>query len=92
MAAALIAAPRPAPVPSAPPSEATTAVPAAVLEALDYVRKTRLIDMYDRATVMLLAANFGYSEAMEWMVEHRHLYFLALAMSLTGAGAAGRDE
>jgi hypothetical protein len=53
-------------------------IPDAVLKALDRVRMTRLIDMYDRETVMLLAAHLGYGEAMEWLVDHRHLYFVAL--------------
>ena len=53
-------------------------IPHAVLQALDRVRRTRLIDMYDRETVMLLAANLGYGEAMEWLVDNRHLYFIAL--------------
>jgi hypothetical protein len=52
--------------------------PAEVLQALDHVRRTGLVEMYDRETVMLFAANLGHAEAAEWMVANRHLYFIAL--------------
>lgn len=62
------------------PTPAPTPIPQGVLEALAFVRKTRLIDMADRETVMLIAAVHGHEEAMEWLVEHREVYFRALAM------------
>ena len=53
-------------------------VPENVVKAVAHVRRVGIVDMYDRETVMLLAANLGHGEAMEWLVENRHLYFEAL--------------
>jgi hypothetical protein len=77
----MLLAARPSLAPSTAP--APTPVPESVLEALRFVRKTRLIDMADRETVMLIAAVHGHWEAMEWLVEHREVYFRALAMITT---------
>jgi len=53
-------------------------VPPRVIDAVGFVRRLGWPDMYDRETVMVLAASFGFGEAAEWLVEHRHLYFEAL--------------
>ncbi len=54
------------------------AVPDFVLSAIDRVSRSGWRDMYDRETVMMFAATLGHGEAAEWLVEHRHLYFIAL--------------
>lgn len=56
-------------------------VPESVVRAIGHVRRLGLVDMYDRETVMLVAANLGYAEEMEWLVMNRHLYFEALRRS-----------
>lgn len=53
-------------------------VPEFVLSAIARVAASGWRDMYDRETVMMLAATFGYGDAAEWLVDHRHLYFIAL--------------
>jgi hypothetical protein len=53
-------------------------VPDFVVEAIARVRRSGWRDMYDRETVMMLAATIGHREAAEWLVEHRHLYFIGL--------------
>jgi hypothetical protein len=37
--------------------------------------------MYDRETVMVIAAAIGFEAEAEWLVQHRHLYFIALELS-----------
>jgi len=61
-----------------PVRHAHRSVPEGVVRAIQHVRRLGLVDMYDRETVMLLAANLGYGEEMEWLVMNRHLYFEAL--------------
>jgi hypothetical protein len=53
-------------------------VPEFVVRAIARVRGTGWRDMYDRETVMMLAATIGQGDAADWLVEHRHLYFIAL--------------
>jgi hypothetical protein len=53
-------------------------VPERVVAAIAAVRRSGWPDMYDRETVMMLAATLGHGEAAEWLVEHRHLYFIGL--------------
>ena len=53
-------------------------VPDFVVDAIARVRRWGWRDMYDRETVMMLAASIGEPDAAEWLVEHRHLYFIAL--------------
>lgn len=53
--------------------------PVPVLQALSFIRKTRLIDLYDREAVLSVAAAYGFSEAIDWMVAHREGYYRALA-------------
>jgi len=56
-------------------------VPAEVAHAIRAVSARRLTEMYDRETVMVLAATIGFEDEAEWLVEHRHLYFIALKLS-----------
>jgi hypothetical protein len=56
-------------------------VPADVVRAIGAVSARRLTDMYDRETVMMLAAAIGFEREAEWLVDHRHLYFIALELS-----------
>lgn len=60
-------------------------VPDFVVDAITRVRRSGWRDMYDRETVMMLAATLGHGEAAEWLVERRHLYFIALRRSETTA-------
>jgi hypothetical protein len=53
-------------------------VPVAVLRALDRVRKTRLIDMYDRERVITQAREMRMHDPARWLAANRHLYFIAL--------------
>jgi hypothetical protein len=59
-------------------SRSECVIPGPVINAVRSVKERGWSDMYDRETVMMLAAALGHSEAAEWLVEHRHLYFLAL--------------
>lgn len=56
----------------------TYEIPPTVAEGIRYVERSGWEDMYDRETVMVLAAASGYEEAAEWLVMNRHLYFIAL--------------
>ncbi len=49
--------------------------------------------MYDRECVMTLAASLEYEDEAQWLVEHRHLYFIGLrGTGIRGsAGWAIRD-
>jgi hypothetical protein len=53
-------------------------IPPRVIDAVGFVQRTGWRDMYDRETVMMLAATFGFGKEAEWLVENRHLYFEAL--------------
>jgi hypothetical protein len=53
-------------------------VPDYVIRGIVRVRRSGWRDMYDRETVMMLAATIGQADAADWLVEHRHLYFIAL--------------
>jgi hypothetical protein len=44
--------------------------------------------MYDRETVLMLAATRGHEEAAEWLAMRRHLYFIALRQARAGRMAA----
>ena len=61
------------------------AVPPDVVQAIRAVSERRLTEMYDRETVMMLAAAIGFEAEAEWLVEHRHLYFIALELSRAAA-------
>ena len=56
-------------------------VPAEIARAIRAVSGRNLTDMYDRETVMMLAAAIGFEAEAEWLVEHRHLYFIALELA-----------
>ena len=56
-------------------------VPPDVVRAIRAVSERRLTEMYDRETVMVIAAAIGFEDEAEWLVEHRHLYFIALELS-----------
>ena len=56
-------------------------VPPDVVRAIRAVSERRLTEMYDRETVMVIAAAVGFEDEAEWLVEHRHLYFIALELS-----------
>lgn len=56
-------------------------VPAGVVRAIRAVDARRLTEMYDRETVMVIAATIGFEDEAEWLVEHRHLYYIALELS-----------
>lgn len=66
------------------------AIPRRVLRAIERVRGTGLTDMYDRETVMMLAAVFGFEAEAEWLLEHRHLYDMALEEAGARAWRQGR--
>lgn len=53
-------------------------IPDWVVEAIASVARSGWRDMYDRETVMMLAATLGHGDAAEWLVENRHLYFVGL--------------
>ena len=55
-------------------------VPAYVLEALEHVRERRAADMDDREPVIMFTFTYGFDEACEWLVTHRHAYPRALQM------------
>lgn len=58
-------------------------VPPFVNDALRAVRDSGWRDMWDRETVLMLAATYGYDGAAEWLAARRHLYFIALAQATT---------
>jgi len=53
-------------------------IPAHVLDAIRDVEAAGWNDMYDRETVLMLAASRGHADAAEWLAVRRHLYFKAL--------------
>lgn len=59
-------------------------IPASALRALEYIEGLRIIDMYDRETVLMLAASFGHEDGAVWLAMNRHLYFIALEQSRSG--------
>ena len=59
-------------------------VPPFVSDAIRTVRDSGWCDMWDRETVMMLAATYGHDNAAEWLAARRHLYFIALRR-VTGA-------
>jgi len=56
-------------------------VPEDVVHAIRAVSTRGLTEMHDRETVMVLAATIGFEDEAEWLVDHRHLYFVALELS-----------
>ena len=56
-------------------------VPADVIAAVRDVESCGWRDMYDRETVLMLAASRGHSDAAEWLAMRRHLYFVALGLA-----------
>lgn len=53
-------------------------IPASVVAAVRAVRAVGWTDMFDRETVMVLAAALGFDGEANWLVDHRYLYFEAL--------------
>lgn len=49
-------------------------VPRAVLEGLEAVRRSGLVNMLDRPRVAEIAARMGFEEAASWMRENREMY------------------
>lgn len=55
------------------PAEPVTVAPR-VVEALEMVRHSGLTNMLDRRTVAMLAEEFGYPDAADWIRTHRAEY------------------
>jgi len=49
-------------------------VPKAVLDGLEAVRQSGIVNMLDRPVVAHLAAAFGFGEAGRWVETHRREY------------------
>ena len=49
-------------------------VPAEVLDGLEAVRSSNLTNMLDRPMVAKLAAEMGFFETTEWIMDHRKEY------------------
>ena len=60
-------------------------IPSQVVEAVRDVEACGWRDMYDRETVLMLAATRGHAEAAEWLAMRRHLYFVALELARADA-------
>lgn len=56
-------------------------IPTHVVAAVRDVELCGWRDMYDRETVLMLAASRGHEDAAEWLAARRHLYFVALGLA-----------
>ena len=58
-------------------------VPKAVLDGLEAVRQSGIVNMLDRPVVAQLASEFGFDEAARWVEDHRAQYAEAIFHGFT---------
>ena len=75
--------------PAGPVGAGPVAVPHAVLEGLEAVRRSGLTNMFDRPRVAELAESFGFEEAASWVEANRAAFAQGIFQGFVARGEGG---